>query len=101
MICQMLDVLNIHFLPYVNDHTDSMTCLRPHLVITTNSFEVASPGLGTLGLHQQKYEAVSLRMDLKTTATTKHIMQMSRPTQYVGLQIPSQFYQSLQFFDKN
>ena len=47
MVCQILDALYIHPLPYLSDPTDPMTCLRPDLLITPNPFGVATPGLGT------------------------------------------------------
>ena len=47
MVCQILDVLYIHPLPYLSDPTDPMTCLRPDLLITPTPFGVATPGLGT------------------------------------------------------
>ena len=52
MVCQILDALYIHPLPYLSDPTDPMTCLRPHLLITPTPFGVATPGLGTPGLGQ-------------------------------------------------
>ena len=50
MVCQILDLLYIHPLPYLGDPTDPtdpMACLRPHLLITPTPFGVATPGLGT------------------------------------------------------
>ena len=55
MVCQILDVLYIHPLPYLSDPTDPpdlMTCLRPHLLITPTPFGVATPDLGTPGIVQ-------------------------------------------------
>ena len=50
MVCQISDVLYIHPLPYLSDPTYPITCLRPHLIFISTSFEVATPGLGTPGL---------------------------------------------------
>ena len=54
MVCQILDVLYIHPLPYLSnptDPTDPMTFLLPHLLITPTPFGVATPGLGTPALN--------------------------------------------------
>ena len=63
MVCQILDVFNIHLLPYFSDPTDPITYLRPHREITPTPFGVATPGLGTPGLGDNE---VSSRTSLTT-----------------------------------